>query len=1054
MLTNRAFELQDVQSEYDQTPVLDAERLVPLDQTKQTTEYTADEYQVAGVYDSISSGLARTLGRGLTGRSTFGRAHAKMVKRLQDRKDAEAAAAKAAQDPAVRFKVEESAGGFEAIDIPSDRVLGRYATAAEAEAFVLRLQEGRAALLRQRRGEDLGPPQPTQAADEAPLSPSIESEMHRDGGYREWLEFGDDTMDAWRAGIRAKTIPVDGVIAGMRVTGTQPGMETKIPDEGDIYSIIAATAKQIEAKLAALGKSEQKIITLEETRLTADLFGENPDKLKRRLFGGRIDLSEPGALAAHMIASRDLLVSEIRVLDELGDFASGARPHNHSTEQVQAQWLEQAELVANLQRAFKGAQTDIARALSAFRIPARDDPVLLQRDYAELVEQAGGSHKLASVIDGYRKEKDLARRANQVRQLGKTARILDGVHEVWINSMLSGTRTTMKNTVGGWAQIVADIGEGYGAAAMQAPKVMWGGERSVTFTDVQAKVFGEMMALRAATSAAGRAFWLREAPQAGGEMTIISGQNSFRPDAISAENWNVSNKMGARAINIFGNLVTLGRAPTRLLQMGDAFNKTVAYQGKLWEEAYRAARLEGKKGEDLEDFIVDFFLEPPDEVAERALEFAKYVTLQTDFKPGGGLKLGQKLAGMRFGRLVVPFYKTPVNSVLYVGERSPFAPMMAKRFWGPMKQGGAARATALSRMSAGTAFMVWLGMEYDAGNFTGGISSNKDIRKAYERRGIKPYHMRIGDTWYNYNLLEPFSTLVGLVGDAMEVIAHRDTDDRTATEVWIGTAGVIGYNLQNKTFMAGLNAALEAMGNPSRYGDKLIKSFQRSMYPGSAALKDFRLIRDDLKRLRADLADIYRAQLPGLSEELQPRLDLWGRPTNYSWFDSPYRPNKVDEELARLRLGLSPHPMSLSKEIGLMPEEVTWFHERAGKLAFKNLSDLMNPKTDAGKLYAKLKKMSEQGVSSASEKCKAAIRKILNKAREVARSELVYKSPYADELQQIISDVNHERKLKGQEEMQFFKEVVLQGPDVNLPSWHGYTPGIIVKDADEMETTQ
>jgi polyribonucleotide nucleotidyltransferase len=114
----------------------------------------------------------------------------------------------------------------------------------------------------------------------------------------------------------------------------------------------------------------------------------------------------------------------------------------------------------------------------------------------------------------------------------------------------------------------------------------------------------------------------------------------------------------------------------------------------------------------------------------------------------------------------------------------------------------------------------------------------------------------------------------------------------------------------------------------------------------------------------------------------------------------------------------------------------------------------MNPKTDAGKLYAKLKKMSEQGVSSASEKCKAAIRKILNKAREVARSELVYKSPYADELQQIISDVNHERKLKGQEEMQFFKEVVLQGPDVNLPSWHGYTPGIIVKDADEMETTQ
>ena len=1041
MLTNRAFELQDVQSEYDQTPVLDAERLVPLDHTKQTTEYTADEYQVASVLDSISSGVARTLSRGLTGSGKFGRAHAQMVKRLQDRKDAEAAfGQQAAQDPTVKYTVAESAGGFEVLNNANDTVVARYASEVEAQKHVLDLQ-GEAA--------DLGPrtnwqtaqqrldekqPEPAQAADETvaptqqaaagePLPPSLESEMHRDGGYREWVSFGDDSIDAWMDGIRTKTIPQDGIIAsaGLRVKGTQPGMETKIPDEGHVYSIIATAAEQIEAKLATLGKSAQKVITLEETSRTANLLGENPDKLMRRMFGGNIDLSKPGALAAHMIASRDLLVSEIRILDELADFASGARPHNHSTEEVQAHWLQQAELVANLQRAYKGAQTDIARALSAFRVPVRDDPVLLQRDYADLVDRAGGGARLAGVIDGYRKEPDLSRRANQVRQLGKVARILDGAHEIWINSMLSGYRTTMKNTVGSTTQIVADVVEGYGAATMQAPKVLWGGERSVTFTDVQAKVFGEMMALREATSAAGRAFWLREAPQAGGEMTIVSGQNSLRPDAISAQNWNVSNKMGARAINIFGNLVTAGRAPMRLLQMGDAFNKTVAYRGKLWEEAYRAARLKGKKGEDLEDFIVDFLLEPPDDVAARALEHAKYATLQTDFKPGGHLKKLQSIAGSRLGRVIVPFYKTPMNSIFYVGERSPFAFFMKDRFWEPVKQGGAPRAMALSRFSAGSALMVWLATEYDAGNFTGGISSDQRIRKAYERQGIKPYHMRIGDTWWNYNLLEPFSTVIGLVGDAMEVIAHRDVDDRTAAEVWLGTAGVIGYNLQNKTFMAGLNSALEAMGNPSRYGDKLFKSFQRSMYPGSAALKDFRLLTDDLKRLRADLSDVYRAQLPGLSETLQPRLDLWGRPTEYSYFSSPYKPNKVDAELVRLRLGLTPHPMSLTKDVGLMPEEVTWLHDRAGKLAFKDLSALMNPKTKQGKIYAKLQKMSEQGDELASKKCKRAIRKTLNNAREIARRELYYVSPYAEELQEIVADINQERREKNQAAVELFE---------------------------------
>jgi len=1035
MLTNRAFELQDVQSEYDQTPVLDAERLVPLDQTRQTT---VDEYQVAGMYDAISSGMGRWLSRGLTGSGKFGRAHGKMVERLQRRQDAEAAlAADAAQEPITKYTVVESAGAFEVRDNASDAIVARYANEAAAQKHVVDLQ-GEAADLgprtnwqtaQQRLDEQpMAQPAPAQAVDETaaptqqaadgePLPPSLESEMHRDGGYREWVEFGDDTMDAWMAGIRAETIPQNGILAsaGLRVKGTQPGMETKIPDEGHVYSIIATAAEQIEAKLAVLGKSERKVITLEQTRRTADLLGENPDKLMRRMFGGNIDLSKPGALAAHMVAARDLLVSEIRILDELADFASGARPHNHSTEQVQAQWLQQAELVANLQRAFKGAQTDIARALSAFRIPARDDPALLQRDYADLIEKAGGRGKLADVIDGYRKEPDLQRRANQVRQLSKAARIMDGVNEVWINSMLSGWRTTMKNTVGSMTQIVADVVEGYGAATMQAPKVLWGGERSVTFTDVQAKVFGEIMALREATSAAGRAFWLREAPMVGGESTIISGQNPLRPDAISAQNWNVSNKMGARAINIFGNLVTAGRAPTRLLQLGDAFNKTVAYRGKLWEEAYRAARLEGKKGEDLEDFIVDFLLEPPDDVAARALEHAKYVTLQSDFEHGSTLKLLQQAAGKRFLRFIVPFYKTPVNSVLYVGERSPFALFMGQRFRSQVKEGGAPRAMALSRMSTGSALMVWLATEYDSGNFTGGISSNADIRAAYERMGIKPYHIRIGDDWYNYNLLEPFSTVLGLVSDAMEVIAHRDTDDRTAAEVWFGVAGVIGYNMQNKTFMAGLSSALEAMGNPGRYGEKWLKGYQRSMYPASSALRDFRLMGDDLKRLRIDVQDFYRERLPGFSNDLQPRRDLWGRPTDYSYFSSPYQPNDVDKEIVRLRLGLSPHPTSYSKELGLEADEIDWFHERAGKLAFNGLSELMDPSSDAGGEYAILREASLAGNDEASETCKLIIRRILNKARKDAKFELVLTSPHANTLQPLILKIAEDSEASSQE---------------------------------------
>ena len=1057
MLTKTAFELQDLQSEYDQTPVDDAERLFPLDQTRQNTEPSADEYQVAGIFEGVSSGLARSASRALSGRSTLSAARRKLNEKIRRQQDLKAALADPAADPAARYSVEPATGAFEVIDNADGSVLARYTTEAEAKRHLVNTQPEALDLGAQPAAQQPPParaqpgaapavpetattqPPPAAAQPGAapaqpaaqpevdsnglPLPASLESEMVRDGGYDEWITFDDEDMAAWMSGIRAKTVPQDGIIAsaGLRVEGTQPGMETKIPDEGHIYSIIATAAEQIEAKLATLGKDKQKAITLAETRVTADLLGENPEKLMRRMFGGNIDVSRPGALAAHMVASRDLLVSEIRILDELADFASGARPHNHSTEQVQAQWLQQAELVANIQKVYKGAQTDIARAMSAMRVPARSDAALLQRDYADLVEKAGGRDKISGLIDGYRKEKDLGKRANQVRQVSKFGRILDGVHEMWINSMLGSYRTQMKNTVGTWTIITADLIEGNLAAAMQLPKLVTGGQRSITFSEVQAKTFGEMMALREATSAAGRAFWLREAPPVGGEMTIISGQNSLRPDAISAENWNVTNKAGARAINIFGNLVTAGRAPTRMLQAGDAFNKVVAYRGKLWEEAYRAGRLEGKKGEDLEDFIVDFLLEPPDDIADKALEFAKYVTLQGEYDHGSKLRKMQSVAGSRLGRIIIPFYKTPLESVFYVGEHSPFAPLMKKRFRDKVREGGAAKTTALARMATGSALMVWVASEYDSQNFTGGISSDARVRAAYERQGIKPYHIRIWDTWWNYNNLEPYSTLIGLIGDGMEIIAHKDTDDRTSAEVWIGLAGVIGYNMQNKTFMASLNTALEAMGDPGRYGDKFISGLQRSMYPGSAALKDFRLMADNLKRLRIEMNDVYRAQLPGLSNELEARLDLWGRPTEYSYFSSPYKPNTVDQELVRLRLGLAPHPKSLSAEIGLEAKEITWFHERAGKLAFKQLEMLMDEKTPQGKKYAVLKRMSEAGSLDASEKCALEIRKVLNLARDIARRELVLESPHAEVLQEIITNVNLERKAKGLETLQLFE---------------------------------
>ena len=1017
MLTKQAFELQDVQSEYDQSPIEDERRLVPLDQTKQTTEFEGEEIQVAGIYDGISLGLAPAVSRGVSGKKTLGNAWQRLQQKRKD-EAAKDAARPPGTDASERYQVIPSNDAFDAVDTQTDNLMGRFATKEDADKFLLQEKAKRA----DRPNLNVAPQPRTKPVDEIPIeekaiTPSLKSEMERNDSYNEWLTLGDEETDILMKTIRDKTEIKGGLIGGVRVEGTQPGMEIKIPDEGNIYSILEANGKIIEK---ALGKEKLKSISLEQTREMADLIGENPEKLRTRFLSNAFNLenTNPGQLAAQMVAAKDLLLNEIRKLDELTDVA---RSVDQMTPKAQLDWMQQYEMVANIQRVYRGAKTDLGRALSALRTPARTDQALLARDYSNIIDEAGGTAKIADLIDAYSKEPDIVSRLKQVRQVSKIGRILDGVHEMWVNSMLSGWRTHMKNTVGSTLQITADIGETYTSAAIESPKVLYGGTRHVTFGDAQAKVFGEIMAVKAAVRASGRAFWLREAPLSGGEMTIVSGQNTLRPDAISAENWNVSNTTAGTAINALGNIVTLGRVPMRLLAAGDAVNKTIAYHGKLFEAAHRAGRLEGKKGEALEEFITDFVFEPPDSVAQEALEFAKYVTLQSDMEPGFFKNL-QKLSGSRFGRLIIPFYKTPTDSLFYVGERTPFALLMKKRFREPYRQGGAARSMALTKMATGSAFMLTLALLYDDEKFTGGISSDPNIRNIYARQGIRPYHMKIGDYWYNYNLIEPYSTIIGLVSDALEVIAHRDTDDRTATEVWLGVAGVVGYNLQNKTFMAGLNAALEAMGNPSRYGDKMLKNYVRSMYPGSAAIKEFRTWTDELKRLRIDLADIYRENLPGLSKTLQPKLDLWGRQIENSFIRTPYKPNKVDEELARLRLAIQPHPMSLNADIGLLPEEITWFHERAGKGAFKELSALLNPKTEIGRKYAKVQRASKAGNADADRICKEMIRKIVNNYRQIARIELLTDSPFSTELTDLMDRINDEKLAKGMETIQLIKE--------------------------------
>ena len=976
-------------------PVNPENRLVPLDPDL-VTNMTDNEIKVAG---TLANGAARMLGRVLkpVGDNTFGDAYIALQRRIT----ADAAAKERARvgPPPIEAAADalKPKQSTETIDPrkPFDGNAERPDTLFEPSAPTT--QPGTA---------------PSSAVPPGAVPPGLVSETVEGDGYKRWLTLGDDELDAVLKDSLNDPLISDGMISGIRVksadgTSPLPGMEIKVPDEGHIYGILQSSGDVVKNKLKDKSPEELQTISLQQTQQMANLLGVNPEKLKKQMFGGYANIGpdNPGELAARMVASKNLLVAEIRKLDELVDIAA-----NEGSDKARFEVVRQTELVVNIQRHFMGQKTDIARALSAMRIPVDGDMARVNVDYAKMLDDMGGSGNIDAMIAGYKTLPDVSQRLNYINKATRVQKLLDAGHEVWINSLLSGWFTHVKNTAGVVAANVMEITELAGAATAQLANPLMGKERTVQFGDLGAKLFGQTMSMREAFTAAGRAGITRQEPFDQAKMSLIAGGNNplKRADAFSSEA--LGNTSYKKFVDVLGHTLTLGRSPTRALMAEDAFAKVVAYRGSLYEQAFVAARQKGLKGEQLSEAIAEFVFNPPRDARDAALDTAKYITLQTEMT--GQLASLQKAVGGRFVRMLVPFFKTPTNAILWVGERSPFAKLAGmERYKKAQAQGGKAASLANTRMVMGTGIMALAYQQWEAGDFTGGLSSDPEQRRAYARMGIKPYHVKINGSYYNYGMLEPFSTMIGLMADVNEVVNHPQTTDKDALTIVGMAAATIGYNVTNKTFMTGIQNFLDATRNPGRFGAKFIENYARSIVPGSAAFNEMRKGLDEMQRFRRTLTDEYKNRLPGFSKDLQPKLDLWGRtmPTG-SRFVTPYKPNVIDKEIVRIGVNLTEHPTEV-QGVPLTEKEVHWFHKRAGMLAKESLTTLVGePSSELGEQYAKFKKASLAGDKLATKYLGTMMKTVLNGVRMAAVGELLTSSPYAEGLtEQIEANIRKEQ---------------------------------------------
>lgn len=681
---------------------------------------------------------------------------------------------------------------------------------------------------------------------------------------------------------------------------------------------VARLLNHIRSRVGGFDEARRGTITFEETQRLAKEINLKPKDILKRAKGQALNAEELYALRVTVQKSRQLVAKMAQKAvggsdEDLARFRNAWARHVMIEEQV------------------AGATSEAGRALSQFRMlakarDARGDAVKAYLEVAggrDTVEDA--ARKIADLI-----EVDPAKASKAMRD---TLRIRkrDVFNEVWVNSLLSGPRTHLVNFISNAFAAVYQLPEQAATAGIGA--ILRTPDR-VTMREVGARAVGLMQGASEGWRLA------KEAWKTGMPIDGVSRLDAHKYQVVP------------------GKLGHVIRTPTRALAAADEFWKSVNRRGATNAAAYRRAfdgpgTLEEKAAR-FEELVSN----PDKALREYGDSQARYYTFQTPLgKAGRSISVfSNEMPG---AKLVLPFVRTPINLLKFAGERSPFAPLL-REFKDAMKAGGNARNEAMARMVMGSglsALAVTLTLN---GRISGGGPTDPKERQALRNSGWQPYSIKVGNEWVSYQRFEPFSMLLGGAADFTEVALSGQATNRELDELALGLAMAVAKNVTSKTWLSGPSDAFEVLTDPERYGKNYVERMVGSLSV-PAIVAHAAQATDPYLREVSGLLDSIKNRVPGLSDDLQARRNVWGDeikrgsgagtgPIGSAYnFASPVYTTKETsspllKEAARLRARLSMPQRSLKidgETVKLTAEQYSYYVQLSGKSAKAELEEFI-----------------------------------------------------------------------------------------------------------------
>jgi hypothetical protein len=693
------------------------------------------------------------------------------------------------------------------------------------------------------------------------------------------------------------------------------------------YNYIDSSDK---AKIALSALSEAYTAKIQEQRrgtVSNEKTSNEAAKMISDTLGG-IDTKllmprEPGtaAGAAEVLARKQMTEGSAEAMTIAGDelLTKGA----NATPEDKLHFLAAIERPAIILSEFLGARAEVGRAMQILQFTAKDAERIKMIN--DVIKMYGGKDPM--VLAAMLKKIDTAAGALKFADLVTKASTWEKVVEAWKAGILSGPVTHMANMIGNeafmWLRVPIDaVAAGIGAAR--------GGEDRVMPVQPVFRAVGILQG----TMDAFRAF---------GAVLLTGG--------LEGEEVGSKSEQFRKAIGgVKGEVV---RLPFRLLSAEDAFGTVRNERGEAYSEAAAQAYKEGLNPltREFRERVVSIVQNPTEAMSKAIEDAGKRFTFNTETGPIG--QAVQDLVRAGHLQMIVPFIRTPGNIAKELARMTPLAPLV-KEWRDAIRKGGAEKDRAMAEVAVGTSIMAVVFMQALNGNITGAGDPDKGKRNIKQAAGEQPYSVKVGDTYYNIQRLQPLGTLVGLAADVAAVWDKMDSEESDKVPKMLAVA--FGNAVTNQTFLQGITNLINAMSDPDRFGPSLVRQFAASAVPNIVGQPT--QMYDPVVREVNSVLEAVKGRIPGLRQELLPKRDPYGEPIQTKerlGFMSPVTETKVPDDKVRTeaaRLGVSVADTPKKTHIGrgsgklgdvkLEPEERDRFAEVGGKLAHEVLVDMVN----------------------------------------------------------------------------------------------------------------